>query len=127
MKPGGWLALQTIAYGNVDMGEIRDVPSRHFLLGEVFPEAELPTIQNLVAACDGLFEIVVLRNDRDDYRRTCRVWLERLRAQRAAAVALVGEEIVSRYLRYLKLAAVLFEHVQCYLLRIAFQRFPHAR
>jgi cyclopropane-fatty-acyl-phospholipid synthase len=122
LKPGGRLSLQTIAYGNVDWQEIKDAPGRRFLLGDVFPESGLPTLGNLVAAWDGLFELVSLRNDRADYWRTCRVWLERLTAQRAEAVALVGEEVVARYLRYLKFAAVLFNHGQCCLLRIALQR-----
>ncbi len=121
LKPGGWLSLQTIAYGNVDWQEIKDAPGRRFLLGEVFPESELPTLPNLIAAWDGLFELVSLRNDRADYWRTCRVWLERLTARRAEAVAMVGEEVVAQYMRYLKFAAVLFNHGQCCLLRIALQ------
>jgi cyclopropane-fatty-acyl-phospholipid synthase len=127
LKPGGWMSLQTIAYGNVDWQEVRDAPGRWFLLGDVFPESELPTMANILQATDGLFEIVALRNDRDDYRRTCQVWLNRLLARRAEAVALVGEELVARYLRYLKLSAVLFKHGQCYLLRITLQRFHNAR
>jgi cyclopropane-fatty-acyl-phospholipid synthase len=121
LKPGGRLSLQTIAYGNVDWQDIKDSPGRRFLLGDVFPESELPTLANLFAAWDGLFEIVSLRNDRADYWRTCRVWLERLTARRAEAVALVGEEVVARYVRYLKFAAVLFNHGQCSLLRVALQ------
>ncbi len=77
LKPGGWMSLQSIAYGNVDWQEMRSAPGRWFLLGEIFPESELPTLANIVQAVDGLFEIVVLRNDRDDYRRTCQVWLRR--------------------------------------------------
>jgi cyclopropane-fatty-acyl-phospholipid synthase len=120
--PGGRLSLQTIAYGNVDWQEIKDAPGRRFLLGDIFPESELPTLGNLIAAWDGLFELVSLRNDRPDYWRTCRVWLERLTARRTEAVALVGEEVVARYLRYLKFAALLFNHGQCCLLRVALQR-----
>jgi cyclopropane-fatty-acyl-phospholipid synthase len=127
LKPGGWMSLQSIAYGNVDWQEIRSAPGRWFLLGEVFPESELPTVTNVVQAVDGLFEIVVLRNERDDYRRTCQVWLKRLLAKRAEAVALVGEEVVARYLRYLKLSSVLFNHGQCYLLRVTLRRFDNIR
>jgi cyclopropane-fatty-acyl-phospholipid synthase len=121
LKPGGRLSLQTIAYGNVDWQEIKDAPGRRFLLGDVFPESELPTLANLLAAWDGLFELVSLRNDRADYWRTCRIWFERLAARRAEAVALVGDEVVARYLRYLKFAAVLFNHGQCCLLRVTLQ------
>ncbi len=122
LKPDGWLSLQTIAYGNVNREEFRDVPGRRFLLGEVFPESELPTIADVMAASAGLFEIVMLRNDREDYRRTCLVWLGRLTARRAEAAAIVGEEVLSRYLRYLKLSSVLFRDGQCFLLRWTLRR-----
>ena len=105
--------------------EIR--PGGAFCWGKCFPETELPTLGNIIAACDGLFEIVTLRNDREDYRRTCRVWLEHLTARRAEAVALVGEDVVARYVRYLKLSTVLFNHGQCFLLRIGLHRFDNPR
>ncbi len=126
LKPDGRLSLQSIAYGNVDWDEVEDAPGRAFF-SEVFPESELPTLENILAASKGLFEIVTLRNDRQDYQRTCRVWLKRLMARRAEAVALVGEPLVERYLRYLKLSAVLFEHRQCYLYRITLQRIDPLR
>jgi cyclopropane-fatty-acyl-phospholipid synthase len=127
LKPDGWMSLQTIAYGNVDWQEMRDAPGRRFLLGEVFPESELPTLANIVQASDRLFEIVAMRNDRDDYRRTCQVWLKRLLARRAEAVALIGEAMVARYQRYLKFAGVLFQHGQCFLLRVTLRRYHNAR
>ncbi len=122
LKPGSRMALQTIAYGNLDRQESRQLPGHRFLLEEVFPETDLPTLENIVAASAGLFEIVTLRNDREDYWRTCRVWFERLLAQRAEAEALVGNEVVARYLRYLKFSATLFHYGQTLLLRIAFRR-----
>ncbi len=79
-------------------------------------ETDVPTLANLVEAADGLFEIVTLQNDRDDYRRTCRSLAKLLaRSQsREAESRLVGSEIVARYLRYLKLSASLF-HLRVYL------------
>jgi cyclopropane-fatty-acyl-phospholipid synthase len=122
LRPGGWLSLQTIAYGNADASRARQVPEHRFLLGEVFPEAELPTLANLVQATEGLFEVVLLRNDREDYERTCRVWARRLVARRAEAVALAGEEVVARYVRYLKMSAVLFHYGRIGLLRLSLRR-----
>jgi cyclopropane-fatty-acyl-phospholipid synthase len=121
LKPGGWLSLQTIAYGNLSREEVRRSTTVS-LFGEVFPESDLPTPGNIFQACDGLFEPVTLRNDRLDYHRTCRVWAERLAARREEAVALVGKEVFTRYSRYLKVSAALFHYGYTYLLRIAFRR-----
>jgi cyclopropane-fatty-acyl-phospholipid synthase len=127
LNAGGSLSLQTIAYGNLDPEEARHSPGHRFLLHEIFPETELPTLAEIVQASDGLFEFVTLRNDRDDYRRTCRVWFDRLLARKAEAVDMVGEEVVARYLRYLKLSAALFFYGQTALYRIAFRRLDNPR
>ncbi len=127
LHAGGCLSLQTIGYGNLDPEEARHTPGHRFLLHEIFPETELPTLAEIVKASDGLFEFVTLRNDRDDYRRTCRVWFSRLMARKAEAVDLVGEEVVARYLRYLKLSATLFHYGQTALFRIAFRRLDEPR
>lgn len=127
LHPGACLSLQTIAYGNLDPNAARNSAGHRFLLHEVFPESELPTLAEIVDAADGLFEFVTLRNDRDDYRRTCRVWFDRLMARRAEATPLVGETVVARYLRYLKLSATLFHYGQTALYRIAFRRLDEPR
>ena len=126
LRPGGRLSLQTIAYGNLDREETRSSPNRSFLLGEIFPETDLPTLSSILAACDGLFEIVTLRNDREDYERTCRVWFERLLKRRPEAVAAAGEAATARFIRYLKLSAILFNQGHTNLLRIAFRRLPES-
>jgi cyclopropane-fatty-acyl-phospholipid synthase len=127
LVPGGSISLQTIAYGNLDRETSRQSPGHAFLLHEIFPETDVPTLANLVEAADGLFEIVTLQNDREDYRRTCRVWQKRLLARRAEAEALVGSEIVARYLRYLKLSATLFHSGYAYLLRLSLRRLDEPR
>ena len=127
LVPGGFLSLQTITYGNLDRETSRQSPGHAFLLHEIFPETDVPTLADLVAAAGGLFEIVTLQNDRDDYRRTCRVWQKRLLAHRAEAEALVGAQIVARYLRYLKLSASLFHSGYTYLLRLSLRRLDEPR
>ncbi len=122
LRPDGCLSLQTIAYGRLDREHGRTLPGHAFLLQEVFPETDLPTLAEIMTASDGLFEILTLRNDREDYRRTCRVWFERLMAQRAQATAVAGEEVVARFLRYLKFSATLFHYGHTYLYRIGFRR-----
>ncbi len=127
LRPGGRLSLQTLAYGNSNREESQAAPHYSFLLGEIFPETDLPTLEAILAAADGLFEIVTLRNDRSDYARTCDVWATRLIAARREATAVAGEAVVARFVRYLKLAAILFHEGHTHLLRIAFRRRENRR
>jgi cyclopropane-fatty-acyl-phospholipid synthase len=127
LRPGGRLALQTIAYGDVDPAQVRTSSQVRFIVQEIFPESELPTLAQIIQACDGLFEVVALRNDRENYERTCRVWCSRLTAQRRQAVATAGADVVARYVRYLRLSAAAFQLGQTCLLRCAFRRFDSRR
>jgi cyclopropane-fatty-acyl-phospholipid synthase len=115
----GVLSLQTVAYANM-------VPedASSFIQQEVFPDADLPTLAEIAAAAEGVFEVRSLRNDRLDYAWTLTEWKRRLRQHRAEAVALVGPEVVSRYERYLTLSALGFRMGKLGLLRIVLR--PYA-
>ncbi len=127
LRPGGRLSLQSIAYGDVDYTRFRASSEVQFIVREIFPESDLPTLAQIIRASDGLFEVVALRNDREDYERTCRVWCSRLTAQRRRAVAAAGADVVARYVRYLRLSAASFQFGQTCLLRIAFRRLDGRR
>ncbi|MCX4091567.1 SAM-dependent methyltransferase [Nocardia sp. alder85J] len=116
----GALSLQTIAYANMSREQ-----ASSFMQQEIFPDADLPTPAEIVAAAEGIFEIVTLRNDRLDYAWTCEQWARRLRARRAEAVAVVGDEVVARYERYLKLSALGFRMGKLGLLRIVLRPYPN--
>jgi cyclopropane-fatty-acyl-phospholipid synthase len=118
----GQLSLQTIAYATMRPDE-----ASAFMQDEIFPQSELPRLGEIVAASEGAFEIVSLRNDRLDYARTCELWLKRLRANRAAAIELVGDQVFARYEQYLKLSAVGFRMGKICLLRLAMRSRPLAR
>jgi cyclopropane-fatty-acyl-phospholipid synthase len=115
----GWLekdarlSLQTIAYGRLR----RDDPNVK-LMSQIFPDSDLPRLEEIVAAAEGLFEIARLRNDRVDYARTCETWANSLRERRAEAIALVGKEQTARYERYLKLSSYGFWTGNLWLLRL---------
>lgn len=113
LAPGGALSLQTIAYANMS----RDDASG-FMQQEIFPHADLPTLSEITAAAEGVFEIRSVHNGRLDYAWTCEQWARRLRARRAEAVALVGTDTVARYERYLKLSALGFRMGKIGLLRL---------
>lgn len=124
LRAGGRMSVQTIAYGDIPRGRrYRD----EFIADEIFPESDLPRLADVAEACEGRFEITTVRNDRADYARTCRLWFSGLRARRADAVALVGEEVVRRYERYLRTFSYSFELGAFQLLRIVFRRIDHQR
>ncbi|MBL8674002.1 MAG: class I SAM-dependent methyltransferase [Rhodospirillales bacterium] len=100
LPKSGRMSLQTIAYGTLR----RDDPNVG-LMSQIFPDSDLPRLEEIVLAAEGLFEIARLRNDRVDYARTCETWANNLRARRAEATTLVGREQVARYERYLKLSS----------------------
>ena len=118
LKPGGRLSLQTIVYGNASPGS----GYTPFLGTEIFPESELPTLADIAEASERIFEVVRLQNDREDYKRTCQAWLSRLKANRAAAIELVGEETVARYEKYLNFCIIAFHTGKLGLLRLTLQR-----
>jgi len=96
------LSLQSIVYENYD--EATPNP----FVEEIFPESELPRVSEILAACEGLFEVVALRNDRADYAKTLQCWYSSLRKNRDAAVAVVGEAIYKKYEKYLGVFVVGF-------------------
>ncbi len=122
LRPGGGLALQTIAYGN-SVPEDLDA----FIAQDIFPESDLPRLAEICEASERLFEVIRLRNDRDDYRRTLQAWLRNLKANRQAAINLVGEDTVVRYERFLRLSIYTFTMGACDLHRIAFRRIDEPR
>ena len=86
LKPGVRLSLQTISYGNVDVANVQKQPDTKFFFDVIFPESVLPTLADIIAASNGLFEVVNLRNDRDHYGRTCQIWYRQLGARKAEAL-----------------------------------------
>ncbi|WP_392535317.1 class I SAM-dependent methyltransferase [Nostoc sp. C117] len=116
LKPGGWLSLQTITFGN--SLPILD----EFISTEIFPESDLPRLAEIAEAVERLFEVVILQNNRADYVQTLKKWRSQLREKRESAIALVGEEQVISFERYLKLSAYMFEVGTCDVYRIAFRR-----
>jgi cyclopropane-fatty-acyl-phospholipid synthase len=114
LRPGGWMSLQTIAYGTggFTTGAI----------ASIFPESDLPRLSQIAEAAEGQFEITALRNHRDHYAQTCREWLTRLRGNRAEAAAAVGERTATHYERFLDASARGFDAQVFCLFRIQLRR-----
>ncbi len=115
---GGRLVLQTMAQGHtpLDRRAWRDM---RLVLTKIYPNAGPPSLRELVVGCDGLFEVISLRNDRMDYTRTLMTWHRNLRANRERAVELVGEEVVDTHERFLTGLARYFMLGQMELLRMS--------
>lgn len=113
---GARLALQTIVYENYDEAQ----PNR--FVEEIFPESELPRLNEVLAASRGLFELVRVRNDRAHYAETLKAWYANLRSKREQALALVGAETYAKYERYLGVFVVGFHVGTVNLARLAFRR-----
>lgn len=122
LAPGGAMSLQTIAYGNMD-------PEAQLGLmnAEMYPGSELPHLADIAESARGLFEIVAMRNDREDYVRTLRAWIANLRTQREAATAVVGGARVRRYLDYLRASQLGFHLGTSELLRLKLRRVDRPR
>jgi cyclopropane-fatty-acyl-phospholipid synthase len=119
LKPGGRLSLQTIAYGDIP----RDRPLRdRFIVDEIFPESELPRLADIARAAEMELEIERVRNDREDYVKTLRAWLGRIKERRDDAIAASSEETVTRYERYLRMFAYSMELGAFTLLRLTMRR-----
>jgi cyclopropane-fatty-acyl-phospholipid synthase len=125
LRPGGRLALQTIAKGDVpvDRQGMRDIL---LIVKRMFPESELPYPSDVVLAAEGHFEIESMRNDRLHYARTCRAWLAALRSRYEEAVAVAGQEIVDLYADYLAACIRQFDGGHAVLLRFGMRRLDAA-
>lgn len=119
---GGRLGLQTNVKGNhvrMDRTTVRDLL---FIIDRIFPESELPWPSEILEASERLFDVVSVRNDPDDYARTCLEWLTSLLAQRDRATELVGAQTVADYERYLAASVSAFAKRHLGLMRIVFER-----
>jgi len=81
-----------------------------FLLHHVFPNGDLSGFTQTVTEMErARWEVLDVENLRLHYARTCRHWVERLRARADEARAIVGEHVYRTWLLYLTCSAVAFE------------------
>lgn len=82
-----------------------------FLYRHVFPNGDLAGLTETLTEMErARWEILDVEGLRLHYARTCRQWVERLRARADEARALAGERIYRTWLLYLTCSAVAFEH-----------------
>lgn len=93
------LGLQTIITNRLprNFSEVRDV---RFLLEDVFKGSVLPSVDDVLMSCSGIYEAIELRRIGKDYARTLREWKARLIENRAVVVERYGEDLFTHYGRY---------------------------
>lgn len=116
-SPGARLSLQTIFLHRLAR---RDAST--FLMQEIYPETDVPALQEVLAAAEGIFDLEALHTDGLSYMRTLNEWRRRLIRNRSKAVALVGAPVVERYEKYLGVCAVAFRLRNLDLARFTFRR-----
>lgn len=119
LEPAGRLSLQTIVYDAADEAEFS-----RFFAESIFPESNLPHVDEVFRASRRTFSPVQVRVDGTDYAQTLRHWLSRLKNAKDAAIALVGPEHYGDFVRYLGMMVIAFDRRKMNLLRVEFVRNP---
>jgi cyclopropane-fatty-acyl-phospholipid synthase len=88
----------------------RPTSQTEFLYRYVFPNGDLAGLTETLTEMErARWEILDVEGLRLHYARTCRHWVERLRARADEARAIVGERVYRTWLLYLTCSAVAFE------------------
>ena len=90
----GRLSLQAITWMNMKSeNETDNLPT------QLFPESNLPYPIEVLTAADDYFELLEYHNRPQDYSKTLRQWMKRIRENRADLSTKFGKSIVRRYMR----------------------------
>lgn len=123
LRPGGRLALETIAHD--------DAPDTASPLGrgplgdsvlELFPESLCPHLSEVVLGFERWFEVEVMRSDAADFARTFRAWQVALRRHQDLATAATSTDTVRQFRRYLAASEVQFRDGTLTNLRLVLHR-----
>jgi cyclopropane-fatty-acyl-phospholipid synthase len=108
LNQGGKFVLHTMTAEALPMNRAL-LDDLKFLQRSEFEGCHIPHLSELSAAAEGLFEIDEIVNERESFAMACRAWLVLLAERRDEAVAMEGEEVVSRFERYLDIFAYTLE------------------
>jgi cyclopropane-fatty-acyl-phospholipid synthase len=128
LTPAGRLGLETIAHDGAPdtSAPLGRGPLGDFVLS-LYPESVCPHLAEIVLGFEPFFEVEVLRSDPADFARTCRRWLTALREHEREAEAIVGEQIVRQFRRYLAASEVQFRTRVVTNYRLVLRRRPQVR
>ncbi|NHZ63478.1 class I SAM-dependent methyltransferase [Massilia genomosp. 1] len=80
----------------------------------------------ILAASDRVLSLLNVRNDKLDYARICREWVQRIEAAKPELIAMVGADKTNEYVPYLRMPAAAFARQQFGLLRLTFRSYANA-
>lgn len=109
----GRISIQFIAWMDIaPEDEIAHLPLA------LFPESNLPHLDEILQSSEPCFQVVDIENRPADYSRTLQEWLMRLNCNRDSLVAAFGKDLVKRYLRGFRRFVLGFENGTLGLYRI---------
>ena len=117
MRKGSRFSLQTIIWDAVGF-EL----SKTMLPETVFPQSDLPFIEEVVAGSANSFRLIYMENDPDEYALTLTAWINNLKAARETVIAEWGEEKYEFFERYLRHSRLGFKQRANSLARFVFAR-----
>lgn len=117
MAKGACLSLQTIVWDDLDFEA-----SKKWIPQTVFPQSDIPFIDEVVAASAETFRLEYMENGREDYILTLDAWIENLKAAKDVVVDRWGEEKYVFFERYLRNSRLAFQRRKNALARFTLRR-----
>ena len=106
--PGAYFGLQSILRNRVPRLAV-DIREVGWVTYAIFPGGITPRMEDIVTAVNPYWEVVEVRTRREDYRRTCQHWRDRLRGHEALVRERWGDQLFVDYDRYLTACIRAFE------------------
>ncbi|MEM8551379.1 MAG: class I SAM-dependent methyltransferase [Pseudomonadota bacterium] len=103
LEPEARFSLQTIVWDAVSFEE-----GKELLPQTVFPQSDLPYIDEIVEASHGHFRLAYMENDPGEYVRTLSAWIKNLRAVRDTVNSRYGAEKYAFFEDYLRRSRLAF-------------------
>ena len=129
LKDEGRLGLQLICLDNVGHEGSRAGRGRssELIRVDIFPESMPASLSEMVLGWETSFELVRFIEHHDHYWRTFRAWGLAFRANRDAALAMVGDDTVRTFARYFATGEIYFRRREHSLYRVILKKRPRPK
>ena len=117
LRPGARFSLQTIVWDDVPFELSKTVLPEH-----VFPQSDIPYIEEIVEASEATFRLVYLENDPKHYALTLDAWIANLKENREIILAEWGVEKYDFFEHYLRSSRLAFTRRKNSLARLVLVR-----